>query len=104
MKFEVVSFLMQSSNITRQLNQMQDNASSFTLLTSVIQLAVAIVFLGLAIAIYWFKIRNVKDAKTLWKMLAAVLGLFGVLFLLGFIFGLFIYFATPSITRSMMYG
>jgi hypothetical protein len=24
--------------------------------------------------------------------------------LLGFIFGLFIYFATPSITRSMMYG
>ena len=91
----------ESENIRNALKDLEETNRSMLLIGILIQGIISIVFLSGAALIYLKKIKKSEKKDMLWLAAAVVLGLIGLFFLLGTIFGVLSYLATPVIIKSI---
>ncbi|MBI5223011.1 hypothetical protein HY990_01170 [Candidatus Micrarchaeota archaeon] len=94
----------QNANIAKTLTSMQETSRNLMGVMLMIELIGAIGFLAIAAATYWFKIRNQTNAGQIWKIVALISGLIGLLIGLFFAMGLISYLLAPTIANKLAYG
>lgn len=83
------------------LNNLADTTKVFLGITAMIELAIFLIFAACAIIIYLKKLKGVKEKSTLWMIAAGISVFMAIIFLLGAVTCLVVYFTAPSMVQGM---
>ena len=96
--------VLYAQNVSIATTDMVKSTRSFMFLSIVIQAILALLFIAGALITYYEKLRGVQKKRLLYIAAAIIMAFLGLLFLIGTVFGFFIYVTTPVIVENFLQG
>lgn len=96
--------LYAQNNVSIAITDLAKTTRSYIFLSIVIQAILALLFIAGALLTYYEKLRGVQQKGLLYIAAAIIMAFLGLMFLMGTVFGFFVYVTTPVIVENLLQG